>query len=177
MAALAATAVVILRDAPPWTHPAPWLVVPASTALVTSCALGIALASLGVWLTRLFVGSKSWARALHTELRPVAVGLGDWEIVLVAAFSSVGEELIFRGLLAPWTGVLGSSLLFGLAHQTRGPSRWVWASWAALAGLGFGSIFALTGSLVGPLVAHALVNGANLFFLREHDLGDAGRRD
>jgi hypothetical protein len=32
-----------------------------------------------------------------------------------------------------------------------------------------GAIFALTGSLVGPLLAHAIVNAANLTWLRDHD--------
>jgi hypothetical protein len=36
-------------------------------------------------------------------------------------------------------------------------------------GLMLGAMFQLTGSLVGPLVAHALINGFNLQYLREHD--------
>jgi hypothetical protein len=30
-------------------------------------------------------------------------------------------------------------------------------------------IFAVTGSLVGALVAHAAINGFNLFYLKSHD--------
>jgi membrane protease YdiL (CAAX protease family) len=36
-------------------------------------------------------------------------------------------------------------------------------------GLGLGAIFELTGSLLGPLLAHAIVNALNLGFLRDHD--------
>jgi membrane protease YdiL (CAAX protease family) len=57
-----------------------------------------------------------------------------------------------------------------------GSSRWVWIGWAALVGLLFGAIFTLTGSLVGPLAAHALVNGYNLVFLRDHDPWPKPRR-
>ena len=81
----------------------------------------------------------------------------------------LGEELLFRGLLVPTAGVWLAAALFGLAHQIKGPSRWVWAGWATAVGLLLGSIFALTGSLVGPLLAHAIVNAANLTYLRDHD--------
>jgi membrane protease YdiL (CAAX protease family) len=56
-------------------------------------------------------------------------------------------------------------------HQLPGPSRWIWVSWAFLVGLALGALFELTGSLLGPLAAHALVNGVNLSFLKNHDPG------
>ena len=37
-------------------------------------------------------------------------------------------------------------------------------------------MFALTGSLLGPIVAHAIVNGYNLMFLRNHDPAPKERR-
>jgi hypothetical protein len=36
-------------------------------------------------------------------------------------------------------------------------------------GLLFGEIYAMTGSLVGPLVAHGAINYSNLRFLRDND--------
>ena len=91
------------------------------------------------------------------------------QIFLLAGLSSLGEEVLFRGLMTPTLGVLGSSVLFGLLHQVRGPSRWVWIIWATAVGLVLGTIFAATGSLVGPLLAHAVVNAVNLGYLRDHD--------
>jgi membrane protease YdiL (CAAX protease family) len=88
---------------------------------------------------------------------------------MLAGLSSLGEELLFRGLLTPYFGVLGSAALFGLAHQIKGRSRWVWVAWASAVGLALGAIFAATGTLVGPLLAHAIVNAANLAYLRDHD--------
>ena len=35
-------------------------------------------------------------------------------------------------------------------------------------GLLFGEVFAMTGSLLGPLLAHALINHSNLRFLRDN---------
>ena len=81
-------------------------------------------------LTRIAVARFDWARRLHGELRPVAKDLSLGHVVILAGLSSLGEELLFRGLLTPVAGVIGSAVLFGLAHQIKGPSRWVWSGWA-----------------------------------------------
>jgi membrane protease YdiL (CAAX protease family) len=44
-------------------------------------------------------------------------------------------------------------------------------AWAFAVGLALGALFEGTGSLLGPLAAHALVNGVNLTFLKHHDPG------
>ena len=36
-------------------------------------------------------------------------------------------------------------------------------------GLALGAAFRLTGSLAGPLTAHAVINGFNLAYLKRHD--------
>jgi uncharacterized protein len=77
--------------------------------------------------------------------------------------------LLFRGLLVPMVGVVTSSLVFGGLHQIRGRGRWGWMAWATLMGLIFAGVFKATGSLAGPLVAHAAINHANLRFLRDND--------
>jgi membrane protease YdiL (CAAX protease family) len=90
-------------------------------------------------------------------------------VLAIGTASAAGEELLFRGLLVPAAGVIASSLLFGALHQVRGPGRWAWMAWATVMGLLFGGVFVATGSLVGPMVAHAAINCANLRFLRDHD--------
>src|SRR5690606_27765149 len=92
-------------------------------------------------------------------------------VIVLAGLSAIGEELLFRGLLQPAVGLLPQALLFGIVHQMRGPSRWVWVTWATVVGLGLGIIFQLTGAIVGPIVAHAIVNGLNLSYLKHHDVG------
>jgi membrane protease YdiL (CAAX protease family) len=169
LAVLAAALVLAVRDGMPWTHPAPWLALGGVGGAVTSAAMGVSLAMAVVLLTRVLVARFAWARRLHGELRPVARELSTGHVLLVAGLSSLGEELVFRGLFTPMLGVVASAVLFGLAHQIKGPSRWVWVVWATLVGLGLGAIFALTGSLVGPIVAHAIVNAVNLAFLRGYD--------
>lgn len=169
LATLATAIALALRDGAPWIHPEPWITEPLAVALALSAILGLVSAVMIIALTRVAVRRFAWAQRLHSELRPVARDLGAGHILVVAGLSSLGEELLFRGLLVPTVGLWISAALFGLAHQMKGPSRWVWAGWATAMGLLLGAIFALTGSLVGPLLAHAIVNAANLVYLRDHD--------
>lgn len=175
--AMVVTALALaLRDGVPWVCPDPWLKAPLALSIPLSATLGLAFAVLLILMTRLTVPRFAWARRLHEELRPVARDFTSGQILLIAGLSSLGEELLFRGLLIPWISVVPAAILFGLAHQMKGPSRWVWAGWATAVGLGLGAIFALTGSLVGPLLAHAVVNAVNLVYLRDFDPGAAPPR-
>lgn len=169
LACFAGSLSFVLRDGAPWVHPSPWMPATPLTAALTSALFGIATAAIVVVSTRFAVGRYAWAQRLHTELRPVAQDLTIGQILLLAGLSSLGEEILFRGLMTPALGVIVSSVLFGVLHQVRGPSRWVWMVWATAVGLVLGLIFVATGSLVGPLVAHAVVNAVNLGYLREHD--------
>jgi hypothetical protein len=136
---------------------------------VYSLILGLATGGLVVVSTRVFVARFAWARRLHTELRPLARNISFTGIVVLALLSAIGEELLFRGLLAPWLGLIPQALLFGIVHQMPGQSRWVWVLWATLVGLALGAMFQLSGSLIGPLAAHALINCVNLIYLKTHD--------
>jgi membrane protease YdiL (CAAX protease family) len=169
MAALAVAVTFGLRDGPAWEHPAPWLTLRRPTAVALSAALGLALAAIAIAATRVVTVRFPWGRQLHRDLRPMACDLSLGHILLLAGFSSLGEELLFRGLLTPVIGVCTGAMLFGLAHQIAGPSRWVWVGWASVVGVGLGAVFAATGSLVGPLLAHAVMNAVNLAYLRDHE--------
>lgn len=154
----------------PLSHPAPWLDLPPLAASALSIAVGVAFAFAIVVTTRVTVSRYEWARQLHVELQPVARRFGTRETLLIAALSSLGEELFFRAFLTPVIGIIGSSLLFGFLHQVKGQSRWVWAAWATGVGLFFAVLFRATGSLLGPIVAHALINATNLTFLKTHEI-------
>lgn len=169
LATLAVGLAVGIRDEVPWTLDEAWLPLVGWRALAVSAGLGVVLTALVVLSTRLTVSRLSWAQRLHLDLRPVASGLSTGQIAVIALFSSLGEELLFRGLLQPWLGVLPTAVVFGLCHQMPGEARWVWVTWTTAVGLAFGVIFAATGSLLGALLAHAVINALNLAFLRDHD--------
>ncbi|MEZ4231445.1 MAG: CPBP family intramembrane glutamic endopeptidase [Polyangiaceae bacterium] len=165
--ALLAVVIGVWRGESLVTLPDAWLTVTPSHAW--SAGAGLLVGLLVVVLTRVSVVRFGWARQLHRDLRPVARGLSPVGLLVLAVLSSLGEELLFRGALQPLAGVWIQALVFGLVHYVPGPSRWVWAAWAALIGLVLGLVYAATGSLLGPLLAHALINGVNLRFLKHHD--------
>lgn len=168
LASLAAALALALRDGMPW-ETTPWLSLALVERIALSLFLGLLLAVVVIVATRITVVRFPWAQRLHLELRPIAHGLNASQIAAIAIFSSLGEELMFRGLVQPWIGVLPTAVVFGLCHQIPGPARWVWVTWATFVGLAFGLIFAATGSLLGALLAHALINAVNLAFLRDFD--------
>ena len=84
------------------------------------------------------------------------------ECVALALLSGVAEEAFFRGALQPQVGLLAASLLFALAHFAPGRDLWPWTLCSLAAGLALGGLFAWTGNLVAPVVAHALINAVNL---------------
>jgi uncharacterized protein len=146
-----------------------WLQAGGPAPVLISLGLGVCLGASTIAGTRALVRSAQWARALHAALRPGVDGAGDGMLLALAVASASGEELLFRGLLVPTTGIIASSLVFGALHQIRGQGRWAWMAWATLMGFLFAIIFKATGSLAGPVLAHAAVNHANLRFLRDND--------
>jgi membrane protease YdiL (CAAX protease family) len=152
------------------TYPGSWLPLSGVEAHTFSVVLGGAFAALVVLATRVLVENVGWAKNLHRDLRPMTLRLDGAGILAIAALSALAEELVFRGLLLPWVGLVPQALLFGFAHaQLSGPSRWVWVAWASVVGLALGAMFQLTGSLLGPMLAHGLINGLNLLYLKNHD--------
>jgi membrane protease YdiL (CAAX protease family) len=114
-------------------------------------------------------------REIAEELAPRLVdGAGRTSLVLVAAFSGVGEETFFRGALQQEFGLVVASLLFGLVHI--GPDRryLVWTAWAVLAGFLFGWLYEVTGGLLAPILAHSAHNAATLLLWRRSRKGHGG---
>lgn len=82
------------------------------------------------------------------------------ELALLAAIAGISEEVLFRGVvqvavarvLAEPGALLVTSVLFGLAHfATR-----AYAVLAAGMGLYLGALFLVQGSLLAPIITHAL---------------------
>ena len=144
-----------------------WLGVRGSASVLMSVGLGLWLAVMTITVSRNLVHRTKWAKALCVALQPPLSGIGGSTLVAAAVGGALGEELLFRGLLVPVLGILGSSILFGAVHRICGEGRWGWMAWATIMGLLFGSIFEATGSIAGAVVAHAAVNLYNFRFLRD----------
>ena len=155
-------------------HPEPLfdLGFPVSTlAAITS---GAAVALVVIVSTRVLVRRTQWARALHVEFRNILGPLSGTEIAVFAVTSGIAEEMFFRGAMQPATGLWISSVIFGLAHV--GPMRrfWVWTVWATVMGVVFGLLYACTGELLAPVVAHVLINYENMHFIEAYDPNPPG---
>jgi uncharacterized protein len=147
----------------------PWLPFSAGMRIMASIGGGVALAAITVFSTPILVRASARARALRDDLRPNLRHATDASLVVMAFASGVSEELFFRGALVQWLGVVASSALFGLVHQTRGSARWLWVSWASAMGVLLALLFQATGYLAGCIVAHVAVNAANLRFVRDYE--------
>lgn len=123
-----------------------------------------------VFLSRLAVHSMEWARVLHREFHAVVHELSSKEIFLLAASSSIGEELFFRGAMLPALGLWPSSALFALMHVR---AQWRFLPWTIMSfimGVAMGLMYTKTGNLGAPIVAHFTINLLNLSYIAKHEL-------
>jgi membrane protease YdiL (CAAX protease family) len=127
-----------------------------------------------VFASRLAVHRFEWARSLHRDFRGRLGPLPDSEIVVLAAASSVGEEIFFRGALMPALGAAvglpASSAVFALLHIGPKLRYLPWTFSSFVIGLLFGQLFLWSGDLTGAVVAHFTVNFLNLRHLSQHEL-------
>ncbi len=159
-----------------WTYEA-WIDASRSIRMIVSLACGAAIAIAVIAGTRVLVRRTKWAAGLHTSFRQILGRMSGAEIAFFALSSAFGEELFFRGAMQPSFGLVPTALLFGLAHI--GPTRRFipWTVSAIVVGLVFGLLFAMTGELVGVVLAHALINYENLHFIDAFDPTREGPRE
>lgn len=132
--------------------------------------LGLTLGLLVARLTPTWVSRSTWAQRLEAELSPLVRGLSPGAVLSVACLSALGEELLFRALLLPLVGLFPQAALFGLAHQLPGRARWIWVLWASIMGVVLGVLYRTTGSILGPILAHAVINALNLRYMQLNEV-------
>ncbi len=133
-------------------------------------SLGLALGGIGLGLVivglvhvglRALPGVKEAARLMAGMLGPLR-----WQQALaLAAFSGVGEELLFRGALWEHLGLVGTAFLFGLVHVIPRRGLWAYPLFALGAGLLLGLLREASGSVFPAMLAHVTVNACNLAWL------------
>jgi len=140
--------------------------------------VGAAVGVVAVVVSNLLERWAEWARRLSAAFRETLGEIKLPQILALAVFSSIGEELLFRGFLqqglsegllagtgefAKPGGLLISSLIFGALHV--GPdwkTFWPWTVMAIVMGGAFGLMFQMTGNLLAPILAHFTINFLNL---------------
>ena len=164
--------IVLLAISAAWAGarglPVAVLLTPRVRDVVAGVAVGALLWSSIPLLRRAPVMARLWDTVLAPFARTLSIG----DAITVAALSGISEEILFRGVLLPETGVLASSALFGVLHALNR----VYASWAAVIGALFAALALVTGSLIAPIVAHATYNLGALLILRRADPASAPDR-
>jgi membrane protease YdiL (CAAX protease family) len=148
---------------------APWLSAERGIAAGLGLGLAVAVAVVTIVSTRVLVARTVWARELHLTLRTALLGTPSGRVAQLALLSSVSEELLFRAALQPAVGLVASSLLFGVLHVSPRGTYVAWAVWATVMGLLFGLLFAASGTLLAPILAHALINYENMQYIIHYD--------
>ena len=128
-------------------------------------ALGI-VATVPMLLGLAWILTSRWppARELVTlvseRLAPLLAGCSKSQLAFLAVLAGVAEEVLFRGVVqvglsemfSQPLALVTTSAIFGLAHFASP----VYALLAGLVGLYLGALFLLQGSLLVPILAHAL---------------------
>jgi membrane protease YdiL (CAAX protease family) len=144
--------------------------------LAISPLIGLAIAALIVWLTRIVTARFAWAKTLHRDFRELLGPLTTREIIILAAASSIGEELLFRGTLLPWIGVWPQAVIFAFLHVGPGRRFLPWTASALVLGVGLGYVANVTDNLGAPIVAHFTINLLNLRYIVRVDLNPVDDR-
>jgi hypothetical protein len=143
---------------------------PSGQLLALSPLAGLALGLAIVALTRVATARFAWARGLHTSFRDLLGPLVLRDIFILAAASSLGEELLFRGALLPWLGIYVQAAVFAALHVGPGKRFLPWTASAFVLGLAFGALADQTGNLGGPIAAHFTINFLNLRYIASREL-------
>lgn len=154
--------VLALRAGPPRAM----LVAGLSGATLWAASLG--LMQVQAWLWPPSEAFLALFRQLHAALRPAGPADALLSIAAIALFPAICEEIVFRGAVLPSLvrrlgaagAVIVSALLFGLIHLDAAPgaSALFRIPFAVFVGAGLGALRLLSGSLVAPILAHAVLN-------------------
>lgn len=96
-------------------------------------------------------------RKSYDEVCSLVINADWFVIVVVAIFSGIAEELLFRGAIQQQFGILIASILFGLCHVANKETIF-YGLYAIVIGLFMGVLLIYTGSLIVPVLIHIINN-------------------
>jgi uncharacterized protein len=160
--AMGVTALVLLFIAKLWLHLGSVKLLPlhgTAEALLLGLGIALGITALSSLVYRLWPAYRQSADYyLQMVLKPLVLP----DLIWLGLLPGMSEELLFRGVMLPAvglnaTGVVASSLLFGVLHLS-GPQQWPYVVWATAVGLLLGFSALATGNLLVPIVAHIVTN-------------------
>ena len=96
-----------------WKH---WFPQKSGTDWGIDLALAVGTAALFVLLSRVFSSRIQAFQRVTDDFQRFFKGATSRDVWLLALFSGIAEEALFRVALQPLIGLLGASLIFGLLH-------------------------------------------------------------
>lgn len=127
--------------------------------------LGVGIGVATVQLFRLLELRMAWLPDLHAEFRAIFGRPTQRELLVLAAASAVGEEVLFRGAMLDAWGLWLSSLVFALLHIPPRRSLWPWTASSLVLGVVLAQLTLLTGNLGAAVAAHFVINWQNLTYI------------
>lgn len=153
------------------------LTAPASALNASASVWGHVVTALAAWLlawgtvalTRYLVLHNGWAQRLHRTLRGQLLGSSSAVLLLLAVLGAASEELLFRAALGPTLGTLPACALFGMVHLPGRDNGLPRAAWAFGMGLCLSGLYLASGTLLVPILAHAVINYENMQYICNYD--------
>ncbi len=139
--------------------------------IATALALGVLVGAGGIVVTRLLEHTVDGVRRLGERFGHILRHAGPREAMILALFSSVGEEMLFRGCLQEELGLWPATLAFALVHVGNEKLYLWWTASALVFGLGLGLLYQAQGGLLAPIAMHFTINAVNITILAKRARG------
>ncbi len=139
------------------------------SSLILHAIIGLFIALPIIFINYFLLTKTRLFEALIQSIKENIQIMDRFEMSTVALFSGIGEEILFRGIVQHFTGLIVASLLFGLLHIGPNKKFLPWTFFALIMGFFLGLMRLYFGSLVVPIFIHATVNYASFRFLFSMD--------
>ena len=139
-----------------------WWTLETVPAVPIALGAGIGLGLVGVALSHQLDEHVPGIKKLGERFSDLLAGATWRDAILLALFSAVGEEMLFRGCLQQELGLWPATILFAVVHT--GPERvylW-WTASAFVFGVGLALLFEHQGGLLAPIAMHFTINAINI---------------
>lgn len=114
-------------------------------------------------LSNILTQQCEWAQRLERLFASILTPMSLPTIIAISFFSSIGEEIFFRGAIQNQFGYVPASLLFGLVHFPVQKTMIPWTLMATIMGFVLGGLYLYAGNLLAPITLHFFINALNLW--------------
>lgn len=137
------------------------LVVIISTTILTASNLIV------VYILPKYIHFFKPIRKAYDEVCVLVINADWFVIIVVAIFSGIAEELLFRGAIQQEFGIVIASLVFGFCHMANRITL-AYGLYTILIGFFMGGLLIYTGSMFVPVLVHIINNVISIPFMQRN---------